>query len=184
MPPVDVDGSVLLPGRPPEPRRPVDPHVARPVHRDPVHGARARRRRLEAVGVGDDLVGHVAAAAPAHLGHPVAVHDPEFDQVVHAGHHVEVRLAVIVAHHVAEDLVAVTGAPPVVGLEHRPAARGQHLHVAAPAPETELVGGRRPAVGLDDERIALPLLVVERVIEEPLHFRAVVTLPADRLLDR
>ena len=60
--------------------------------------------------------------------------------MVNTGHDVEVGLVEVVAHHVPEEVVAVAGAAPVVGLEDRIASGGEDLYVVARAAEGELVG--------------------------------------------
>ena len=182
--PVLVDRSVLFPGRAAEPRRAVDADVALGVHRHPVGGARPRGGGFEALRVGDDLVGHVPAGAPAHLGHARAVHQAEPDEVVHPRHHVQVGLVEVVAHHVAQEVVAVAGAAPVVGLEDEVPHPVQHLHEVARGGELELVGRGRPAVGLHHQGMARPLLVVQRIEEQPLDLDAVLPPPLHGLLAR
>ena len=57
------------------------------------------------------------------------------------------------ADHVSQEIVTIAGAPAVVGLEDEVAHGGQDRLVVARASEAELVRSRRPAVGLDHERI-------------------------------
>ncbi len=182
--PVDVDGGVLLPWRAAEPGRSINAHIALPVHRDPVGGARTRAGRFEAIGERDDLVGHVAASAPAHLPHAIAIHESLFDQVVDARHHIEVRIREVVADHVAQELIAVAGAAAVVGLQDHVTHRGQDLNVVPKRPESEPVRRRRTAVCLHDERVTLPLLVIQRVVEQPLDGDAIGPRPLHGFLAR
>ena len=110
---------------------------------------------------------------------------PRCDHRVHAGHHVLVGLVEVVPHHVAQEVVAVAGAAPIVGLEHGVAERGEHRHVVGRAPRAaELVARRGPAVRLHHEWVALSLPVVERIVEQPFDGDAVLALPGDRLLLR
>ena len=64
---------------------------------------------------------------------------PFFDEVIDAGHHVEVGLVEVVSDHVAEKFVAVSPGAAVVGLEDHPAAVGEHLDVGSSAAEAETV---------------------------------------------
>ena len=73
--------------------------------------------------------------------------DAARDQVVDAGHHVEVRVLEVVADHVAQERVAVAGAAAVVRLQHRrsPCRRAPAMSLPQ-RPKLNLSDGLRPAV--------------------------------------
>jgi hypothetical protein len=59
----------------------------------------------------------VAAGAPSHFHHAIGIGDAAADQLVDAGHDVEVRVLEIVSDHVAQERVAIAGAAAVVRLQ-------------------------------------------------------------------
>ena len=88
----------------------IDTHCATPAPDDA-----ALKRSVNVI----DLVRHVAAGAPSHLHHAIRIGDAAADQLVDAGHHVEVRVLEVVADHVAQERVAVAGAAAIVRLQAR-----------------------------------------------------------------
>ena len=100
-------------------------------------------------------------------------------------HHVQVGLVEVVADHVAQEVVSVAGAAPVVGLEYEVSHPVQHLDEVCPRSRTgNLSDAARPAVGLHHQRMAGPLLKGQRIEEQPLDLDAVLPPPPHGLLAR
>ena len=153
-------------------------HIALRVHADPVHRPGAGADGLEAVRLREDPVGPVAARAPAERAHAVAVHDALVDQVVDARHDVLVAHREVVADDVRAVRVSVIARATVVGLEHGVARPRVHLR-AVTAVEAEDVGRGGAPVDRDEERIARPLLVADRIDENASDHLPVRGAPVD-----
>jgi hypothetical protein len=124
----------------------------------------------------------VAAAAPSGLHQTIRIGDAAPDDVVHAGHDVEVRVLEVVPDHVALEGVAVAGAATVVRLEHGVSFAGEHLQRVRRVADPVLVRGLRPAVRQHGQRVLRPGRVVHRVGEESLDRGAVSPFPLNRFL--
>ena len=133
---------------------------------------------------GDDLVGHVSAAAPAHLDHVIGIGNSGLDQIIDTRQHIEMRVLKIVPDHVAQKRIAVAGASAIVGLQDGVALGGEHRHIILGSAEAELVGRLRTTVRLNGERIALAFYVIERIVKQAFNRDAVGAFPLDFLLAR
>src|SRR5258707_6002303 len=123
--------------------------VARPERADVVADAPLRDRRLEAIGVPDDPVGHEPAVAAAGDVEPLAIDPPETDGVIDAGHEVEVVLAAPVADARPQEPVAIGMAAARVHEEHAVSTAGEDLELVE---EGVAVRAVRATVDLEDHR--------------------------------
>src|SRR5262245_31377935 len=128
----------------------------------------------------------MSARAPAHHREPIGIDDATLNQCVDAGHHIEMHLPEIATHNVAEERIAVAGAPTVIRPEDNIAARRKHGDVVDDHTRTvaELVGLGGTTVQLNDQRIARAWLVPERIKEDALDADTVAPLPGNLLLHR
>src|SRR5712692_5976984 len=125
----------------------------------------------------------MAAGAPAHHAELRWIGDAARDERVHAGDDVVVALAEVVAGDLHAELLAVVAGAAIVGLENSVAARGKNVDVAAPvAGEAILFSAGRTAMNLNNQRIALPFFVAERIDEQALNRLAVGALPMKRFI--
>ena len=129
-------------------------HEARPVdHRLGDHGG------AEAIRLADDPRREHAAARTAGDEQVVGVDVALRDHRIDAGHQVVVVIARIgVVDQVAEGF-AVAGAAARVGVQHDVARRREQLQLGG---VVRAVGGERPAVDLEDQRIFLRLVEIGR----------------------
>src|SRR5678816_56755 len=113
--------------------------------------------------------------APAHEYHLIGVGDPLRDERINPREHVERLVLEVMADDVAVGGVAVSGAAAIVRSKDDVALAGQHCEITLekPRPCTKLVGFRRSAVQLDDERILSAAFVVGRIEEQAIYRRAV-----------
>src|SRR5216684_4984202 len=125
----------------------------------------------------------MAAGAPAHHAELRWIGDAAGDERVHAGDDVVVALAEVIASDLHAELLAVVARAAIVGLENGVAARSKNVNVAAPvAGEAILFSAGRAAMNLNDQRIALPFFIAERIDEQALDRLAVGALPMKRFI--
>src|SRR2546426_6986231 len=125
----------------------------------------------------------MAAGAPAHHAELRRIGDAAGDERVHAGEDVVVALAEVVAGDLHAEFLAVVARAAIVGLESGVAAGGKNVDVAAPvAGEAILFSAGRTAMNLNNQRIALPFFVAERIDKQALNRLAVGALPMKRFI--
>src|SRR5690606_36692131 len=147
---------------------------------DPVGDPGARDGRAETIAVGDGPGGEAAATASATDDELVRGGDSLFDQVVHSAVDVLPVGLAVAADDAAEERGAAAGGAARVGQEDRVAPLGEELPPVVPAGiQVVEPGTARPAVDVDQQGIALPLLIADGEDHHPLDLQPVGRGPAD-----
>src|SRR5438876_1077006 len=81
----------------------------------------------------------VSRGAPSHFYEALRIRNAALDQVIHSRHDVQVRLIEIMAHHIAQKCVSISGGSAVVRLQHCVAFGGEHRLVLAPGAKHQLI---------------------------------------------
>ncbi len=168
----------LLPRRAAEPGRLEQREVRREPPGRPVGDRALRDGRREPFRVPDQPVGEDPAAAPPRDAEPLVVDGTAPDHLVHPRQEIEsVVPRVAVLDDVAE-LLPVGRAAARVRVQHDVATGGHHLELVEEIPA---VGGVRPAVNVEDERIFLRGVEIGGLQPPRLDFAAVEAGVLDRL---
>src|SRR5215831_14424843 len=110
----------------------------------------------------------VAAGAPSHHAHLVAVYEADVNQVINAGHNVVIALAEIIAADLHLELLAVIGRTAVIRQQADVTCARVYVRVVAGSRvEVERRSSGGAAVNLDDQRIAFASLVIDRLTSTP-----------------
>src|SRR4051812_10858130 len=165
-----------------EERGDVAGNVGGAVHAHEVEEASALHRRLEAVRLGHDPGGHVAAVAPARHPELVGIGDATRYHRVDAGHDVAIVSATPVGDVAAHPLLAIAGRAAWIGIEHGPSLPRPVLSGRAPIRlEADVVRARRTAMDIHEQRVALTGAVADGLEQHTLDFLAIGTLPRNGL---
>ncbi len=160
----------LLPGRALEPGRLEQREVGGVPPGGPVGDGALRDGRGEPVAVSDQPGGQNASAASAGDAEPVLIDVTAPDEIIHAREQVlRVIPRIAILDDVAE-LLPVGRAAPGVGIQDDVAPGGHRLELVE---EVVAVGGVRPAMNVEDQRIFFAGIEVRRLLHPGLDLPAV-----------
>ena len=98
-----------------------------------------RHERLEAIGVTEDPVDHVATEGGSRGTDAIAIDKRHRCQLVDPVHDVHVRLPAPIAGNLLDELLSVAGRASRIRHEDHVAARGEHLWIPAIGPRVRPV---------------------------------------------
>src|SRR5438874_6347750 len=151
--------------------------ITRAIVGNEIRNTAQRDCGLEAIGVTDNPVSHIAAVAAAGYAHSLLI-DPRisFQRHIDSVHDVDEVFAAPFADYSALKLLAITRRAPGIRKQDRVTFRGINLKLVIPI---DAVLSRRSAVNAENQRILASVSPADRFDEEPIDVPVVRALVSE-----